>query len=475
MSISDHEPPAENIFRPDLIPLDHQAGRAIVAIAEAVREAGGRALIVGGAVRDALLGAHPKDLDLEVFGLPAAELEQLLAARYRIDQVGKSFGVFIVKGLDIDVALPRRERKSGQGHKAFEVIGDPDMTFAEAAARRDFTLNAISWDPLTGELIDPAHGQADLENGVLRHVSHQFAEDPLRVLRAMQFLARFELQIAPETLALCQTIEAEGLPKERLFEEWAKLIRKGKKPSLGLNFLRDSGWLRYFPELAALAETPQDAEWHPEGNVWVHTLHCLDAFAREKTGDDWEDLVVGFAVLLHDIGKPITTFTDENGRIRSPAHDVEGLPLAEQFLRRLTDHRQLIDEVLPLIETHMRPNEYYRTKAGPAAVRRLADKVGRIDRLLRVAAADMGGRPPLPADFPAGDWLRARADELAIRDARPKPIVQGRDLIDLGLKPGKRFGPILQACFEAQLDGEFEDLAGGLALAQKLIEEDAEP
>lgn len=464
----------QNSQQPTLIPLEDEAGQAILAIAQAVKDAGGRAVVVGGAVRDALLGAPSKDLDLEVYGLPPSDLEQLLAARYRIDQVGRSFGVFIVKGLGIDVALPRRERKSGQGHKAFEVEGDPDMTFAEAAARRDFTLNAISWDPLTGEVIDPAGGQGDLQNGVLRHVSHQFAEDPLRVLRAMQFLARFELEIAPETLELCRTIEAEGLPKERLFEEWSKLIRKGEKPSLGLNFLRDSGWLRYYPELEALTTCPQDPKWHPEGDAWVHTLHCLDAFAHQKIGDDWEDLVVGFAVLLHDIGKPVTTFTDPDGRIRSPAHDVEGLPLAEQFLRRLTDHRDLIEQVLPLIETHMRPADFYKNQASDAAIRRLADKVGRLDRLLRVANADMGGRPPLPADFPAGEWLRERAEQLAVRDNRPKPIVQGRHLIDLGFKPGKQFGPILKACFEAQLDGEFDNLEDGLAYAKRMINEQSQ-
>ncbi|WP_309384043.1 CCA tRNA nucleotidyltransferase [Cerasicoccus frondis] len=465
----------ENKHCPDMINLDSQVGRAILTIGQDVANAGGRAVIVGGAVRDALLGAEPKDLDIEVFGLPANQLERLLAAKFRIDQVGRSFGVFIIKGLDIDVALPRRERKDGQGHKAFAIEGDPAMTFAEAAARRDFTLNAISWDPLTGELIDPANGQADLADGILRHVSHQFAEDPLRVLRAMQFLARFELRIAPETLELCRKIEAEDLPKERLFEEWSKLIRKGKKPSLGLYFLEDCGWLRYYPELVALTTCPQDPKWHPEGNAWVHTLHCLDAFAREKTGNDWEDLVVGLAVLLHDIGKPATTYTDDNGRIRSPAHDVEGVPIAENFLRRLTNHRELIEQILPLIETHMRPVDFFKNKASNAAVRRLAGKVGRIDRLLRVAAADMGGRPPLPADFPAGAWLRQKAEELAVRDQSPTPIIQGRHLIQLGLKPGKQFKPILSACFEAQLDGEFEDVSAGIAFARQFLDENSTP
>jgi len=452
--------------QPALIPLQNAPGQAIRTIAERVREAGGRAVVVGGAVRDALLGTDSKDLDLEVFGLEAAALESILARDFRIDQVGRSFGVFLVKGLGIDVALPRRERKQGAGHKAFAIEGDPSMTFAEAAARRDFTINAISWDPLSGELIDPAGGRRDLAAGLLRHVSHQFAEDPLRVLRAMQFLARFEMRIAPETLTLCRSIEAGNLPRERLFEEWAKLIRNGRKPSLGLQFLRDSGWLRDYPELAALAGCPQNPEWHPEGDVWVHTLHCLDAFAQRRIGDDWEDLVVGFAVLLHDIGKPPTTFTDEDGRIRSPGHDVDGVPIARAFLERLTAHRDLIEAVLPLVETHLRPVELYKQKASDAAVRRLARKVGRIDRLLRVAEADMAGRPPKSADFPAGDWLQERAEQLAVRDQAPHPIIQGRDLIALGLKPGPRFKPILEACYEAQLEGEIHDHETGLQFAR---------
>ncbi|MEO0796969.1 MAG: HD domain-containing protein [Verrucomicrobiota bacterium] len=462
---------SENEQLPSLINLEHESGQAITVVAQAIADAGGRAVIVGGAVRDALLGADPKDLDLEVYGIVVDELEEILTKRYRIDQVGKSFGVFIIKGLDIDVALPRRERKSGTGHKAFAIEGDPEMTFAEAAARRDFTINAISWDPLTGELIDPAGGRADLQQRVLRHVSHQFAEDPLRVLRAMQFLARFEFSIAPETMELCRSIEPEDLPKERLFEEWAKLIRKGRKPSLGLNFLRDCGWIRYYSELEALVGCEQDPEWHPEGDVWVHTLHCMDAFARKRLGDEWEDLVVGFAVLLHDIAKPPTTFVDENGRIRSPGHDVEGVPIAETFLRRLTAHADLIAQVLPLIETHLRPMELYKVKASDAAIRRLARKVGRIDRLLRVADADMGGRPPKSADFPAGDWLRERAEKLAVRDSIPKPIVQGRHLIEIGLKPGPQFKAILDACYEAQLDGKFAEIGEGIGFARDVVAE----
>ena len=431
-------------------------------LAERVREAGGRALFVGGCVRDALLALPSKDADMEVYGLPEPDLFALLKRHYKVNAVGRAFGVFKLRGLDLDVSLPRRESKQGSGHCGFTVTGDPYMSPQEAASRRDFTLNALSWDPLSDELIDPFGGQRDLEEGVLRHTSEKFSEDPLRVLRAMQFLARFELKIAPETLELCRKITPENLPAERLFEEWSKLIRKGKTPSRGLWFLKSSGWLQYYPELAALDGCPQDPKWHPEGDVFTHTAHCMDAFARQRIGDDYEDLVVGLATLCHDMGKPATTYTDETGRIRSPRHDVEGIVPAEKFLRRLTRHQQLIEDVLILVETHMRPAELHKGQASDSAVRRLARKVGRIDRLIRVSQADMGGRPPMSADFPAGGWLLERAETLAVKDAAPEQLILGRHLIDAGLTPGPHFKRLLDDCYEAQLDGVFDNLDDGL-------------
>lgn len=432
-------------------------------IAEAVRNAGGRALLVGGWVRDALLGIRSKDIDIEVYGLSSDELEALLNKYFRADRVGKAFAVYKLKGLPIDVSLPRRESKTGTGHKGFTVEGDPEMSFEEAASRRDFTLNAVMWDPLSNEIIDPYNGRKDIEKRQLRHVSDKFSEDPLRVLRGMQFVARFKLKPAAETIALCQNIEPEGLPKERLFEEWKKLLLRGIDISAGLNFLKDTGWVKYFPELEALIDCKQDAQWHPEGDVWVHTSHCLDAFARNRIDEEWEDLIVGLAVLCHDFGKPLTTIVDEEGRIRSPKHETVGLRPAESFLKRLTDEKAIIEEVLPLVETHMRPNALYKTDAGDAAIRRLARLVKRIDRLLRVVDADMGGRPPLPADSEAGEWLKKRAEDLAVKDAAPEPIILGRHLIEQGLKPGTHFGEILREAYEAQLDGAFQDIDGGLA------------
>ena len=289
---------------------------ALVTICEAIGAAGGRALLVGGCVRDAALGIPAKDLDIEVYGVPPERLAEILAMRFAIDLIGQAFAVIKIRGLPIDVSIPRRESKAGLGHRGFEVLSDPWMTPEEAVARRDFTINAMALDPVEGAIIDPYGGLQDLQMRLLRHTTEKFAEDPLRVLRGMQFAARFNLEVAPETASLCRTIEPEGLAHERIFEEWRKLILSGIRPSRGLKFLRDCQWVRYFPELEALIGCQQDPDWHPEGDVWTHTLHCMDAFATERAGNEWEDLVVGFAVLCHDLGKPSTT-RFEDGRLRS--------------------------------------------------------------------------------------------------------------------------------------------------------------
>lgn len=441
-------------------------------LCKAVQRAGGRALLVGGSVRDAFLGKDAKDLDFEVYQLSPEGLKAALGEHFEIDLVGESFGVLKIHHLPIDVALPRRESKRGLGHKGFEVHSDPSMSLAEAAARRDFTINAISWDPLTQEVIDPADGVKDLNNRLLRHVSDKFSEDPLRVLRAMQFAARFSFYIADDTVALCRTIEPEGLSRERLWEEWKKLVLRGVKISRGLDFLRDCGWVQYYPELEALIDCPQDPQWHPEGDVWVHTLHVMDAFAEERLDDETEDLTVGFGCLCHDFGKPATTTHDPDGRIRSKFHEEEGAEPTRLFLERLTNQENLIRDVVALVVDHLKPFMFYRDKSKASAIRRLASRVGRIDRLVRVARADHKGRPPLVFDgFPAGEWLLKKASEMDIVDDAPQPIVLGRHLIELGLKPGKHFGKLLNTCFEAQLDGRFADEEGGREFVRGVVEE----
>ena len=456
-------------------------------VAELVKKAGGRALLVGGCVRDELLGLSPKDFDIECFGISGDDLQRVLRERFELDLVGISFGVIKLHHFDIDVAMPRRETKLGLGHRAFGMEYDPTLTIEEASARRDFTVNAIYRDPLTGEILDPWHGREDLERKILRHVSPHFVEDPLRVLRGMQFVARFGLEPAPETIEICRGMTPEGLAPERLFEEWAKLLTKGVAISKGLEFLRAVGWVKYYPELERLIGCKQDPEWHPEGDVWNHTLCCLDAFARERDcridglsdcrikggggqsvnlsiqQSDNEDLIVGLAVLCHDFGKPAcTTYDPVKKRIRSLGHDEEGVVPTLSFLRRLTNEERLLKEVPPLVRLHMRPFAMWKDQSSDGAIRRLAAKVVRIDRLIRVAAADDAGRPPYPSEPEPLWWLAEQAERLRVADSAPKPIVQGRDLIALGMKPGVEFGKILKAAYEAQLDGRFFDLKGGV-------------
>lgn len=434
--------------------------RALETICRLVSEAEGRALVVGGSVRDAALGLVAKDVDIEVYGIPPAQLEELLTRRFSVDLVGKSFGVLKIKGVPIDVALPRRESKAGLGHRSFEVLSDPFMSTREAQARRDFTLNAVYFDPLSGEIIDHFDGLIDLRARVLRHTSDAFAEDPLRVLRGMQFAARFDLTVAPETVELCRSIEPEGLPAERLYEEWKKLVLSGMKPSSGLRFLNDCGWIQYFPELLSIVGCEQDALWHPEGDVWLHTLESMDVYASERLGDPWEDLVVGFAVLCHDLGKPSTTVT-EQGRIRSIGHEQAGEKPTRSFLARLTNQRDLIDQIVPLIIEHLQPSLLFKAEAGAAAIRRLAQRVGRIDRLVRVARADHLGRATKSKKFPEGEWLLEHAGRLDVKEGAPKPLMQGRHLIELGLRPGPHFKMILDECLEAQIQGHFASVEGG--------------
>lgn len=442
---------------------------AIVSLCRILHAGGGRAWLVGGCVRDALLQQEPKDIDIEVFGLAPDAVESALTEFGRWNPVGRSFGVYKLKEWPIDVSLPRREEKSGSGHRGFSIAIDPSSSLLQAARRRDFSINALLWDPLTGELADPVAGLEDLRRRRLRHCGPQFSEDPLRVLRGMQFVARFALKPAPETVALCAAIEPEELSVERIFEEWKKLILKGQCIRDGLEFLRATGWVRFFPELAALIDCPQDPEWHPEGDVWTHTGHCLDAFARERIGEEWEDLVVGLAVLCHDLGKPSTTEW-RDGRIRSIGHTEAGEPAALALLGRMTRHHQLIEEVIPLVREHHRPSELYANRASAAAIRRLAGRVGRIDRLLRVARADQAGRPPRsPGDFPEGRWLKEKARALEVENQAPQPILQGRHLIQLGLPPSPKFGEILKDCFEAQLDGIFSNEADGMAFLVKYL------
>lgn len=442
---------------------------ALRKIEPLVRRAGGRTWLVGGSVRDLALGRQPHDLDLEVFGLPPGQLHALLEQQFSVQFVGKAFGVFKLEGIPVDISIPSRLPTDHGSVPGLLRQAAPEMDIDEALARRDFTINAMAWDPDTLELRDPFNGRADLAARVLRHASDRFAEDPVRVLRGMQLIARFELTSAPDTLALCATLSQDGQPRERLWEEWKKLIVQGVKPSLGLQFLSGCGWLNFYPELAALQGCKQDPVWHPEGDVWIHTLHCVDWFARERTGRPDDDLPVGLGILCHDFGKPVTTRNDF-GRITARGHEQEGEEPTRRFLARLTNQEDLINEVLALVRCHLRPRALYDIRASDSAVRRLARHVTRIDRLVRVARADHAGRPPKPFDgFPAGEWLLERAKELNVETHAPAPIVMGRHLLALGIPTGPDMGRLLDDCYEAQIDGLFTTLEDGLAYARSRV------
>ncbi len=444
----------------------------VLNIAVSLRNAGGRALLAGGCVRDHLAGRKPQDFDLEVYGLPVQKIVSALNGRYALDMVGASFGVMKVRHLDIDIALPRSENKIGKGHRGFIVETAPDMDFASASSRRDFTVNAMMMDVLTGEIIDPWGGQKDLEQKILRHVSEHFSEDPLRVLRGMQFIARFDFTAAPETVELCRNISQDELPRERLAAEWEKMLLKANHISRGLDFLSRCGWLKYYPELAALSGCPQDPRWHPEGDVWQHTLRVVDAASaiNEKSADD--KLILMLAALTHDLGKPLCTVQEQDDRITSCGHDTALAP-AENFLRRLWNRPELIKMVTGLVRCHMQPWQLIRDGSSARAYRRLALHVQRMDLLADLVESDVRGIPAgeavLAEKLRAVDVFRRRSDELSVANAPPAPLVLGRHLLARGIAPGKGMKPLLDTCFEAQLDGEFADFAGAMAFLDKLL------
>jgi tRNA nucleotidyltransferase (CCA-adding enzyme) len=445
-----------------------------VAIARRVRDAGGRAVIVGGWVRDRIMGRPCKDVDLEVYGVPADTLRTLLGAFGSVNTVGESFTVY--KVAEIDVALPRRESKAGRGHRAFEVTGDPELSFEEAARRRDFTVNAIAWDPLADEYSDPFEGRRDIGARVLRAVDlRTFGEDSLRVLRAIQFAARFEFRLDDATRRLCRTIPLDDLPAERIWGEVEKLLRHAARPSSGFELALDLGVIeRQFPELHALVGCEQEPEWHPEGDVWVHTLMVIDqARTRIDDLDRPRQVAVMLGAVCHDLGKPPTTaFLD--GRIRSIDHEQAGVAPATAVLDRLNVHSMdrfdVRREVLGIVAHHLKPGMFRQspTPVSDGAFRRLAQKVD-LELLARVAKSDCLGRTGT-FDCSAMDWFLERARELGVQHAPPAPLVKGRHLLALGLTPGPRVGEVLRQIYEKQLDGSIATLEEGIALAHEILE-----
>jgi len=429
-----------------------------------------KAIIVGGSVRDHFLNLPIKDYDIEVYGLESLEvLRDILATYGTVNLVGKHFGVlkFSYEDEVYDFSFPRTETKVAKGHGGFDVITDGSLCFEDAAKRRDFTINAMGYDVQNKVFLDPFGGKVDLDAKCLRHIDDKtFVEDPLRVYRAVQFAGRFDFEVSPKTALLCkQMVEQDTLselPKERIFEEFKKLLLKAKKPSIGFELMREWGvLLKYFPELQNIIGIPQSPKWHPEGDVWVHTMMCVDEMAHICRLDNTitstqQKLKFLFAILCHDLGKAIATTVDKNGRIRAIGHEYKGIEPTKSLMYRLSNEHDFIASLLPLVEHHLKPSQFYAAKSKDAAIRRLATKVN-IEELVLLAKADFLGRSTpeaLAKKYYAGQWLLDKAKALNVNKNPPKPLIQGRDLIALGYKPSPKFKKILDEIYTLQLEGK---------------------
>lgn len=470
---------------------------SVQACLQALRAAGGSLLLVGGAVRDALLGERDSDLDVKVAGLDESQLRAVLATQGVVHATARTFELRLRDGHEIDVNLSRG--------------ATPEIS---AALEADLTINALAYDPATGELFDFFGGLADLQAGVLRHVSAAFGSDLVRALRAVRFAARWGFRLADETAALLRELASDYLqrpaieratllPIDRVRGEWLRLAAVGRVPSAGLRALVESGWIALYPELAALEGCPQDPQFHPEGDVLLHTGHAADAAARlcDRAGLSGSARQVQLlAIIAHDLGKSVTTIGTaaaeqqtiaarvrllgegqaqafsavaelkrslrQDGVIRSPGHAELGAIVAGRWLARIGCPHALQQAILPLVRTHMRATGVREPTA--RMVRRLARDLhpARLDQWALLVDADASGRPPLPPVEFAARWLALARDE-GVDRGRPQPLLRGADVLALGVAAGPQVGQILRQAEEAQINGEFRDRAGALAWLER--------
>lgn len=426
-------------------------------IAERVHAIGGSAYYVGGYVRDRLLGRDSKDIDIEVHGITEDALLELLSDMGVTASFGRSFGIHTLRGTGIDIALPRTERSTGQGHRQFDVSVDPFIGTEAASSRRDFTINALMQDVLTGEILDYHGGREDLEKGIIRHVSDaSFAEDPLRVLRAASFASRLGFDIADETISLCRSIDLSGLSSERVEEELAKALLRSDRPSVFFEALRQMNQLSFwFPELEALVGLPQDPLYHPEGDVWIHTMEVIDRAAalRDKTD---EPLSFMLLCLCHDFGKAVTTELIK-GRYHAYQHEVKGIPVIESFLRRIVKEKSIRRYVTGMVPLHMRPNVAAFSKPSVKSTNRLFYEAASPGDLVYFAICDkpvLAGEENFTGD---SDFLWER---LSVFEATmAKPHITGKDLIEAGISPGEELGRLLDYALKLRLAGIDKDQA----------------
>ena len=413
----------------------------------------------------------PKDIDIEVFGVPLDKLTSVLARWGRVDEVGKSFAVIKLTTIDgtFDFALPRRDKKTGLGNHGFSVEPDPYIDPKIASVRRDFTMNTISYNLKQGEFVDLNNGIADMERGILRHTSPAFLEDPIRPLRGFQFCGRFNLTAAQETLDISRVAMAEYHAEsiEKIATEWRKWASMSVAPEKGIEFLEGSGWIDLYPSIKNMEKIKQDQVHHPEIFVGIHTKACLTHLANNpkwKSLDEETRATLMFSVLCHDFAKPqCTVIKTEDGheKITSYGHEKAGGPMAKKFLEDIGQTQSIISKVVPLVETHLA----YIDSPTPRSVRRLAIRLApaTIEEAGLLWHADNGGRPPLPPNLPeTAKQLLEIASQVNVSLAPPVPLVKGRDLISKGFKPGKEMGVILGRAYEAQIEGLFSNKEEGL-------------
>ena len=418
-------------------------------IAQLVKEKGGRTFYVGGYVRDKLLNRENKDVDIEIHGINEEQLQDILKQVGDPISYGKSFGVYSLKGYDIDIALPRSEKAIGKGHKDFKIDVDPFIGYKQAARRRDITINALMQDVLTNEILDYYNGLDDLKNKIIRQVdSSTFIEDPLRVLRVAQFASRFEFEVAQETIELCKTIDLGFLSKERVEEELRKCLLKGKKPSIFFDTLNKMNQLDYwFKEIKDLISIKQDPIYHPEGDVYIHTMQVIDRCAnyREKC-DSYPFMLLG---LTHDFGKVVASVLVK-GRIHAYNHENEGIPLVETFLKRICNRKEVIKYVTNMVKNHMLPNKYAKDNSLIKKTNRMFYDAYNPQDLIYFSLCDNGNTSNL-------EYLTSRYE--IYKETISKPYVQGQDLIEAGIKPGIEFNELLDYATKLRLSNVNKEAA----------------
>lgn len=433
----------------------------LIKIVAAIASAGGKAVLVGGAVRDLLLGLPTKDLDIEVHRLPLDQLQEIMEKFGTVSLVGKSFGVLRLHGLAIDWSLPRAD--SGGRHPQVRI--DPNMSMADAFKRRDLTINAMGIDLHTFDLIDPWGGLHDLQEGVLRAPDvHFFVQDPLRFFRVMQFIGRFQFKPDEHLQRICSSMSLAGISVERIEAEFDKLLLQSEFPSLGIRWLAHIGRLEeILPEVAATKDVPQEPEWHPEGDVFEHTMQALDAGAALSYDAPGQKLVALYALICHDLGK-VSTTKRIDGRIRSLGHEDAGVPLARRVLKRLTRRKELIDAVLKLVKYHMAPGQFIHNKAKAPAYKRLALKLApdvSLELLAKVALADKRGRNPqsyrpLTINLPFITDFLQNAKKAQVMLKPEEPVLKGKDLMPF-VEPGPAMGKLLKQAYEIQIAKGIKD------------------